>query len=64
MPEDKRLECYTSMIQDAFYLFNGNKPNNYQTIKCINGNIYDLDNHLQDSIHDSCYDTNTIIPST
>lgn len=43
IPEDKWQECYNSMIKDVFYFYNGYRPNNYQTIKCINGNMYDLD---------------------
>ncbi len=41
--EVKRQECYNCMIEDVYYFYYGYRPNNHQTIKCINVNIYDLD---------------------
>lgn len=41
--EDKRDECYKSMVDDIYYFYYGIRPNKNQLIKCINGNIYDLD---------------------
>ena len=31
------------MIDDIYYFYYGYRPNNNQIIKCINGNMYDLD---------------------
>ena len=43
IPEDKWQQCYNSMIQDIYYFYYGIRLNNNQSIKCINGNMYDLD---------------------
>ncbi len=43
IPEDKRQQCYNSMVQDVYYFYYGYRPNNNQRIKCINGNTHDLD---------------------
>lgn len=43
IPEEKQQQCYNSLIKDVYYFYYGIKPNHYQIIKCINGNMYDLD---------------------
>ena len=43
IPLEKRDEVYKSLVRDIYYFYYGIKPNDYQTIKCINGNMYDLD---------------------
>lgn len=43
IPEDKREQCYKSLVEDVYYLYHSYKPNNNQSIKCINGDMYDLD---------------------
>ena len=42
IPLEKRDEVYKSLVRDIYYFHYGIKPNEYQTIKCIN-NMYDLD---------------------
>lgn len=43
IPLEKRDKVYTSLVMDIYYFYYGIKPNDYQVIKCINGNMYDLD---------------------
>ena len=43
IPLEKRDDVYKSLVEDIYYFYYGIKPNNYQTIKCMNGNMYDLD---------------------
>lgn len=43
IPKEGKEKLHYNLIVDVFYFYYGYKPNNYQTIKCINGNMYDLD---------------------
>lgn len=43
IPEEIQEQLHYNLMVDVFYFYHGYKPNNYQTIKCINGNMYDLD---------------------
>ena len=43
IPLEKRDDVYKSLVEDIYYFYFGIKPNNDQTIKCMNGNMYDLD---------------------
>lgn len=40
--EEKQEEVYKSMIRDIYYFYNGVKPNENETITCLNGLIYDI----------------------
>ena len=43
IPEEKKEECYNSMIRDVYYFYYGIYPSNDQIIICINNNKFDLD---------------------
>lgn len=43
IPLEMRDDVYKSLVEDIYYFYFGIKPNNDQTIKCMNGNMYDLD---------------------
>ena len=48
IPEDKRQEVYQSMIRDIYYFHYGVRPNEEETITCLNGLIYDMS---KDNLH-------------
>lgn len=43
IPEDKREQCYKSMVEDIYYFYYGIRPNNNEIIICIDDNKYNLD---------------------
>ena len=43
--EDKRDEVYRSLVRDIYYFYYGMKPNENETIICINGIKYDIAKH-------------------
>jgi len=43
IPEDKREQCYKSMVSDIYYFYYGIRPNNNDKIICIDNNKYNLD---------------------
>ena len=40
--EEKQDEVYQSMIRDIYYFYYGVRPNEKETITCLNGLIYDM----------------------
>ncbi len=40
--EDKKEECYKSMVEDIYYFYYGIRPNKNEEIKRINDNKFDL----------------------
>ena len=40
--EDKQEEVYNTMLLDIYYFYHGVRPNENETIICLNGNKYDV----------------------
>ena len=40
--EEKQEEVYKSMIRDIYYFYYGVRPNEKETITCLNGLIFDI----------------------
>ena len=43
IPKENEEKLHYNLMVDVFYFYYGYKPNNDQTIKCINCNMFDLD---------------------
>ena len=43
IPKENEKKLHYNLMVDVFYFYYGYKPNNYQIIKCINDNMFDLD---------------------
>ena len=43
IPKESKEKLHYNLMVDVFYFYYGYKPSNYKIIKCINGNVYDLD---------------------
>jgi len=43
IPKEDIEKLHYNLMVDVFYFYYGYKPSNYQIIKCINNNMYDLD---------------------
>ena len=43
IPDDKKQECYKSMVNDIYFFYYGIKPSYNDIIICIDDNPYNLD---------------------
>jgi len=46
IPEDKREQCYKSMVEDIYYFYYGVRPGINQKIECINNIKFDLNKKI------------------